>query len=171
MVCWCLSGIVVMESFKRESEMECLSEEELKRFKHWLFEENVRISAERKEIKDTQERLKRESQLFDKKMQILQDGFQKLDIDRKKLEKEKRRFRLEREYYEEDRFLYDDSKEVTAQQLFCGVNNRLTLKKRYKDLIKIYHPDNLAGNHEMVLMINKEYERLKQQLEQQWKIE
>lgn len=151
--------------------MNSLSEEELKEFKHWLFEENVRISAERKEIEDNKARMKWENQLFEKKLQILQDGFQKLDIDRKKLEKEKRRFRAEKEQCEGEYFLCGNNKEAVVQQLFCGVNNQLTLKKRYKDLIKIYHPDNLAGNHEMVLLINKEYEQLKVKFEQQWKAE
>lgn len=159
-----------MESFKKESELDALSEEELKKLKHWLFEENVRISAERKEINDMQERLKRENQFFDKRLQILQDGFQKLDIDRKKLEKEKRRFRMEKEYYEEDCISFGRGRGAAVQQLFCGVSNQLTLKKRYKDLIKIYHPDNLAGNHDMVLLINEEYEQLKAQFEKQWKI-
>lgn len=159
-------GVVVMESFKRESEMEALSEEELRQFKHWLFKENIRINAERKEIKETKERLKRDNLLFDKKLEILQDGFRKLDMDRKKLEKEKMRFQLEREYYEEDCLAGVVGQGPVAQQLFCRVKNKLTLKKRYKDLIKIYHPDNIAGNHDMVVLINKEYEQLKNEFEQ-----
>lgn len=156
-----MSGIVAMESFKRESEMELLSDEELNKFKKWLFKENIRINTEKKSIKEQKERLKRDHLFFDKKMQILQDGFRQLDIDRRKLEKEWTRFRMEKEYFEEDvSFGAAGSKEL-VHQLFCGVNNQLTLKKRYKDLIKIYHPDNLAGNHDMVLLINKEYERLK----------
>ena len=35
----------------------------------------------------------------------------------------------------------------------------LTLK-RYKDLLKIYHPDNTHGDNNIVLAINEEYERL-----------
>lgn len=158
-----------MESFKRESELDTLSEKELKQLKHWLFKENVRINAERKEIKDWKERMKRENQFFDKKLQILQDGFRKLDIDREKFEKERSRFLLEKEYYEENAFLQEAQGEALVHQLFCGVKNQLTLKKRYKDLMKIYHPDNIAGNHEMVLLINKEYEQLKVQFEQKWK--
>ncbi len=159
-------GVVVMESFKRESEMESLSEEELRQFKHWLFKENIRINAERKEIKKIKERLKRDNLWFDKKLEILQDGFRKLDMDRQKLEKEKMRFQLEREYYEEDCLTGAVNHGTVTHQLFCGVKNQLTLKKRYKDLIKIYHPDNIAGNHDMVVLINKEYEQLKNEFEQ-----
>lgn len=48
---------------------------------------------------------------------------------------------------------------------FSGVKNSLTLKKRYKDLTKIYHPDNLAGDTEIIQRINREYERLKREYE------
>ena len=154
-----------MESFKNESEMEAMSEEELRRFKHWLFKENLRINAERKEIKETKERLKRDNLLFDQKLEILKDGFRKLDMDRKNLEKEKVRFQLEREYYEEDCLAGVVGQGPVTHQLFCGVKNQLTLKKRYKDLIKIYHPDNIAGNHDWVVLINKEYEQLKNEFE------
>lgn len=44
---------------------------------------------------------------------------------------------------------------------FHGVRNPLSLKKRYKDLIKIFHPDNIAGDKEIIQRINKEYEMLK----------
>ena len=102
--------------------------------------------------------------LFDKRLQILQDGFRELDQDRKKLEREWTRLRREKEMLEEDMAFGLIDGQGLVHQLFCGVNNSLTLKKRYKDLIKIYHPDNLAGNHEMVLLINKEYETLKDEM-------
>ena len=47
---------------------------------------------------------------------------------------------------------------------FRGITNVLTLKKRYKDLIKIYHPDNLAGDTLAIQEINKQYEELQQKL-------
>ena len=45
--------------------------------------------------------------------------------------------------------------------LFRGINGPLTLKKRYRELLKIFHPDNLSGDMDMVQLINKEYEKLK----------
>lgn len=35
-----------------------------------------------------------------------------------------------------------------------------SLKKRYKALLKIYHPDNMHGDKELLQAINTEYERL-----------
>ena len=37
----------------------------------------------------------------------------------------------------------------------------VALKKRYKDLMKIYHPDNICGDQEILIKINEEYEELK----------
>ena len=74
----------------------------------------------------------------------------------------KKRFEAEKKYYK---------KEVAATStdsvgvLFRGINGPLTLKKRYRELLKIFHPDNLSGDMDMVQMINKEYERLKKEFE------
>ncbi len=50
--------------------------------------------------------------------------------------------------------------------LFRGATNPLALRKRYKDLMKIFHPDNLSGDGELVQMINREYNRRKNHFEQ-----
>ena len=46
---------------------------------------------------------------------------------------------------------------------FNGVDNVLALKKRYRDLLKIFHPDNMDGDNETVQAINREYAILKEQ--------
>ena len=51
--------------------------------------------------------------------------------------------------------------ETVSAVLFRGVSNPLALRKRYKDLLKIFHPDNLCGDAELVQMINREYEKRK----------
>ena len=48
---------------------------------------------------------------------------------------------------------------------FAGVSSELALKKRYKDLIKIYHPDNISGDTNTIQEINREYDELKDRLE------
>ena len=53
--------------------------------------------------------------------------------------------------------------QMTAKLLFQGVKSQLALKKRYRDLLKMFHPDNIAGDHEMVLLINAVYEELKEE--------
>ncbi|MBR6238279.1 MAG: hypothetical protein IKQ83_04450 [Lachnospiraceae bacterium] len=117
---------------------------------------NAKVLQERK-------RLKEETMFFDKKMQILQNGFMQLDLDRKRLEREKAEF----ETVKEARSV-KNAKGGTrvggvfnASQFFIGVNSSLAVRKRYKDLLKIFHPDNLCGDESIVKAINEEYEKLR----------
>lgn len=158
--------------------------DELNELKAFLFKENIRIESERASLLELQqkvfedrERLRRESDdvnrqivkerqrlkdeelFFDKKMEILKNGFAALESDRKALENARRMFEYERS--SSSRVINDD---FTAT-MFKGVNSLLSLKKRYKDLLKIFHPDNMGGDHEMVLVINQTYEELKKNYE------
>ncbi len=159
------------------------AEDELQELKSWLFRENIRLVTAAKELERMQEqflkekiqfqeemkllnhkisserqRLKEDNQFFEKKMEILQSGFSQLDIDRRRLDKEWARLAAEREIMGE-RAVYESGLDVSV--FFQGVSNPLALKKRYKDLIKIFHPDNLAGDKEIIQRINREYESLK----------
>lgn len=55
---------------------------------------------------------------------------------------------------------YDESKNQANTFWFAGINNAEELKKRYKELMKIYHPDNQAGDTNAVQQIQSEYEEL-----------
>lgn len=163
-------------------------EQEMKELKTWLFKENIRMNMLRDELEETQERLKeeekqfreevqrvehrmdidrkrleQEDRFFDQKMKILQSGFEQLDEDRRRFQKEKDKFHARKEVYDENPVFFQHS--GTTEMLFRGVNSFLALKKRYKDLIKVFHPDNVAGDHEMVQLINREYEELKKAYE------
>ena len=158
-------------------------EDELKKAKLWLFKENMRLENERNEFEQYRDkflsernrlreeiaalnkrtvmerkRLKDESLFFEKKMDILKDGFRQLDEDRKKLEQEKKRFYAERAADVEERSVKFVGGNV-AEVLFRNANNPLALKKRYRDLVKIFHPDNLFGDEELAQQINKEFMR------------
>lgn len=154
------------------------TEKELQALKIWLFSENIRVQAEQKKLLEmenrllkermqfqeemkilnqkvtaSRQRLKQDEQFFEKKMDILKDGFTNLEADRKAFEREKEAFR---------RKVRDaDAPREEKGAFFAGVRNQLALKKRYKDLLKIYHPDNLAGDKEVMQRISKEYESLK----------
>lgn len=114
-------------------------------------------------------RMKEEKMFFDKKLAILQNGFLQLDIDRKNFEREKNEFYREKEtrsrqssYSSSDYYDYSDTASIVGI-LFRNATNPLSLRKRYKDLMKIFHPDNLAGDEELVQMINKEFSRRKRE--------
>ena len=105
------------------------------------------------------QRLKQDEQFFDQKMEILKAGFADLDKAKKELEAEKRRYDAQPAAYYEDDDVPGYAMPV-ARALFAGITNPLMLKKRYKDLVKIYHPDNLAGDQGLFKAITLEYERL-----------
>ncbi len=159
-------------------------EDKLREVKLWLFQENIRLENERRELEQSREeflnervqlrneleelnrrtllerkRLKEENQFFDKKMAILKDGFRKLDEDRQSLERQKKALAQAKTNY--DRIGNGAGLEETVRVLFRGADNSLALRKRYRDLLKIYHPDNMFGDEELVQMINREYQRRK----------
>lgn len=161
--------------------------DELREAKLWLFQENIRLENERKELDAAREkfldekvrfrreldelnrrsvqerkRLREENLFFEKKLAILQDGFRQLDEDRKTLERQKQVMAEQRR----KSIQYGDGdsiSEETVKRLFVGVNNPLALRKRHRDLVKIFHPDNMFGDAELVQMINKEYLRRKEE--------
>ena len=161
------------------------SEDELRRIKLWLFQENIRLQNERDELEDMQDkllkeqarfreemealsrrialeqkRLREENLFFDKKLGILQDGFRKLEEDRQRFEQERRRLeggRRQRESME-----LPGQGENVAHVLFRSAGNPLTLRKRYRDLLKIFHPDNFCGDAELMQYINREFQRRKE---------
>ena len=164
------------------------SADELKKVKVWLFKENMRLTNERSDFEQARDkflkervklrdeldelnrrtvlerkRLKEENLFFEKKMAILQDGFRQLEEDRRKFEREKRLMVEEMQARREE-----TGKEASAtgnsglvEILFRSVSNPIALRKRYRDLVKIFHPDNLFGDAELAQMINKEYLRRK----------
>jgi len=167
-------------------------EEQLQMIRKWLFQENVRIQEERAELERMRERfikerdvyrqemdalnhrmvveqrrLREENMFFEKKMAILQNGFQELERDRQALEREKKAARYERaagdgsSYSEPIAFLQDGDDFGAA--LFRGVNNPLALRKRYRELVKIFHPDNFCGDEQIMEIINREFARRKEE--------
>lgn len=174
-----------------QNRIDSMSEEELLSLKRFLFEERIRVLQEKDEQKEVYEkflkerlvfqdemkalnrkvlqerkRLKDESSFFDKKMQILQNGFLQLDLDRKKLERERRQY--EDQKRSSNSYSYSSSSYSTYKgstpEFFKGVNNILGLKKRYRDLLKIFHPDNLCGDSDTVLEINKQYDAMRKRM-------
>ena len=148
------------------------NEDKLREVKLWLFQENVRLQNERKELEDLnrrilqeRKRLKDENLFFEKKLEILQDGFRKLNEDRQALERQKRELARERTSYAQSQVkgIGGPVMEETVRTLFRVINNPLALRKRYRELVKIFHPDNLFGDEELAQMINREFIRRKRE--------
>ena len=114
-----------------EKKFETLSEQQQKKF---LFKENIRLNELSQSLEETRQ----------------------LAIDKERFNREKLMYRDK--VYREARRTMADAENVKI--FFKGVNDTDSVKKRYKDLLKIYHPDNTHGDNNIVLAINEEYERL-----------
>ncbi|MBO4902364.1 MAG: hypothetical protein J5518_06190 [Lachnospiraceae bacterium] len=165
------------------------SEEELHELKRWLFGENIRLRGERLELKElrieleeerqnqdtdrqiylnhiAQERkeIRKEEELVAEKLEIIKKGFAALDADRRELkEREARLTAREAVLDTKLKYSYTAENPEVADVLFMGVTSYLMLKKRYKDLMKMYHPDSVGGSTDMVLAINRVYDKLLKQ--------
>ncbi len=159
------------------------TEDELSQLRLWLFKESVRLenmessleeryarleedemsfksrmdAAERK-LETATKKLTTDKAIFDQRLRLINNGFDQLNSDKKKLESEYIRLEREKAYQRENE--YD-----ALDLLFRGVNNPIALKKRYKDLMKVFHPDNICGDSEMVQLINQEYRSLCRQFD------
>lgn len=156
-------------------------EQQLAEIKAWFFKENVRILEAKQELEEerrkfeqerkdalsdmrhqrviveiSKKQLKREEELFEQKLAILQHELRMLAEDRKQLEREKASLK-------ERKARQQNQAEVaaSAQIFFRGVNSEPALKQRYRDLIKIFHPDNMNGDTVSIQNINREYDLLK----------
>ena len=162
--------------------------DELKKAKLWLFQENMRLENERSEfvrsrdkflkervkLRDEMDalnrrivverkRLKEENLFFEKKMAILQDGFRQLDEDRRKFERERQTMLSEISRLQQEQTKSTQTSGNVAEALFRNATNPLALKKRYRDLVKIFHPDNLFGDADLAQQINKEFTKRKRE--------
>ena len=124
---------------------------------------NQEMRQIKKELQDQRRRLEEDTIFFEKKQRVLEQSFRQLDLDRQKLESEKKQFHR---YREEAKNSVPRTRPLEYRQgiFFKGITNQLALKKRYKDLIKIFHPDNMSGDNDTLQQINREYEILKHDL-------
>lgn len=142
---------------------------ELEHQRQQLKEERRQLELERREFeKEKQEfsvnkkvedkRAEHEKQLFEMKWRVLEGELKKLAAEKAQVERQRDFYRYVNEHEAE---VYSSSRVVKGELFFCGVNNGDALKKRYKDLIKIYHPDNLNGDKNTIQEINTQYEKLR----------
>lgn len=111
-------------------------------FEKWCFQQTVELEHTRRELENSKREMERHQ---------------------RELEFQKRKFEMEKNLEQENRS--QSSNVVKGEMFFMGVGNEKSLRKRYKDLIKIYHPDNLNGDTGTIQEINREYQVLMQKLE------
>ena len=145
--------------------------------KKWLFKENIRLQELSRNLEDERKlidiqmgmlqrqqsknmllkkQLEGQRELFEQKWNILERETRQLAIDKDKFEREKLMYKDK--VYREARRSMSNAENVKI--FFKGVEDTESLKKRYKALLKIYHPDNMQGDKDLLQAINTEYERL-----------
>lgn len=153
---------------------ELSSEDEKKK---WLFKENIRLQELSRNLEDERklieiqmgmlQRQQSKNMLLKKQLESQRDLFeQKWNI----LERETRQLAIDKDKFEREKLIYKDkvyrearrsmSNAENVKIFFKGVEDTTSLKKRYKALLKIYHPDNMHGDKELLQAINTEYGRL-----------
>ena len=144
---------------------ELSSEDEKKK---WLFKENVRLQELSRNLEDERklieiqmgmlQRQQSKNMLLKKQLESQRDLFeQKWNI----LERETRQLAIDKDKFEREKLIYKDKVYREARRSMSNAENvKIFLKKRYKALLKIYHPDNMHGDKELLQAINTEYERL-----------
>lgn len=153
---WCFQETVEIERTKKDLEEEKREFEEEQR----TFERRQKELCSKQEFEER--RLAQKEKMLEMKQQILEAELRKFAGEKEEFEKEKHCYKQQRyREREKEKESYSSEYAQNAGLFFKGVGNELALKKRYKDLIKIYHPDNMAGDTYTLQEINREYEKMK----------
>lgn len=133
-----------------------------------LEEEKRALECERKaflrHVEIENRRIQQQNHLFETKFRILEEEMMKLAEERAEIDKKKAFYDTMDELHAKNDNQISEPQIVSGELFFRGVASQKSLKKRYKELIKIYHPDNVDGDNSTVLEINKEYQYLSQVL-------
>lgn len=151
-----------IEQLKEMKREQCVLAEQKRR----LQQEAERLERMRRDFdraKESQERLRAQQEsLFHMKQKVLEEELRRLADERKAFDAEREEFyaRVKQAESEQMQPVADRVLDDASKLFFAGVESEMALKKRYKDLIKIYHPDNLCGDNDVLQAINLEYDRL-----------
>lgn len=124
----------------------------------WAYKElESKRNAFQYEMELKQKSLDSQIKLFNMKWSLLEEETRKLAEESKKAEKRRAFFERVNSFQKGGN---DGDNIVHGEMFFKGVASPQALKKRYKDLIKIYHPDSENGDNQTVQEINREYDSL-----------
>ena len=118
------------------------------------------LLMERREFEARIHALEQREKQFKLKWDLLIQETARFAEDKEQFERRKKFYEQVQSSYMEP--YYESDNIVQGEMFFSGVSDKKALKKRYKDLIKIYHPDGESGDTATVAEINREYEGLKE---------
>lgn len=122
------------------------------------------LLKEKREVEARIHTLEQQEKQFEMKWEMLIRETQQLADDKQQFERKKKFYEHVQSNVQEEYSVTTSENLVSGEMFFSGVSDKKALKKRYKDLIKIYHPDGDAGDTATVAEINREYEDLKSQM-------
>lgn len=169
---WVLEQRLEIESIRQDLEEERRqlkqNQQKLELERKKIFQDAESMRREMQMQKDSENRrLKQENQLFDLKWKLLEEEVRKLAAEKQHIDKVKKFYQKvqEQDAHDTSNKTMTENHVISGERFFVGVKNELALKKRYRDLIKIYHPDNISGDTDTIKEITKEYDKLKQHLD------
>ncbi len=142
---------------------------ELTEMKRELEKKKEDLEAKDRSIKS---RFEKNEAFIAKELKIIEEAYRQLDIDKKALECERLNFEHEKNKYRKQKMsgsgrssnMHQHSGAQDAYDgtsFFRGVDSELALRKRYKELLKIFHPDNKCGDTKTLVKIQSEYDSLR----------
>lgn len=158
-----------------EEQIDEMTDEQAENMRKWLFRENIRIRELERNLEDERKlidiqkgmlekkqrknmllskQLENQKNLFDQQWQIMEAELRRISAEKDSLKHEREVMRDEAYRAARRTFSYSENVKI----FFKGVTDSDSLKKRYKEITKIYHPDNVNGDEELVKAINQEYE-------------
>lgn len=160
-------------------------------FKAWMAQEQLKLQEKRDELaelereldkmkeeleakeKSSKSRLEKNEAYIAQQLKVIEEAYHQLEIDKKVFECERLNFDHERNKYKRQKMSGSSRTQSTAHHhsispeaydgtsFFRGVDSELALRKRYRDLLKIFHPDNKCGDTKTLMKIQSEYDSLR----------
>ena len=163
------------------------TQDDIMAFQQWYFKKTIEIERDKRKLEDDKRRLEMQREKLERdrkdfcrqkeadarfraqeeyvlrmKQQVLEDELRKLADEKQHLERKREFYDRVRQYQQKQEPTPQENPSVVKGELFfIGVQSEIALKKRYKDLVRIYHPDNMCGDTETLQEINREYDRLR----------
>lgn len=169
---WLFLESVRIEQDRQELEgLKRRLEEDRESFEKYKKEQTAEIEAKIR-------KLDREKELFDKQWKVIEKELKRIAKDNERIASEKEYLEIQKRNF---RKAFKENGGQSSgygstgsgggskggsgaakdiQGFFVGTTGLVSVRKRYKELLKIFHPDNLNGDNSVITQINKEYEEL-----------
>lgn len=135
-------------------------ERDKKEFEKEKKEQAILLETRRKKLDREKELFEKQWRIVERELKRIAKDNERLENDRAYLEREKMNFRkLIKEGHEKKA---ENVVNITCDiDFFAGTTGLVGVRKRYKELLKIFHPDNINGDNTIIQLINKAYEEQK----------